>query len=396
MKNLYFAYGSNIDKVQMQKRCPGSELIGNGIIDGYRFIINKRGYATLMSTEKDFVPGVVWRLSEDDEHSLDLYEGYKKGIYDKCFRKVRASDGQEFFCLLYIDHCNQVLGPPNQGYMEKIIKGARDCELPANHICLLTSWPAKKNFKAFNKLINQIKSGSNIDNKIDCYKEDVVAKLKSQRDLIFLEAMDEILEDWEDDLNEIDGCSADNFETTMLNAAKDKALDIANTCFAHEISNLVQNCHLLEKFLNKIYVLKSLNNIEQNVIRIYDVGNHRNSSYEIATAGIIITDDPDRAHSEDDRVVVTKHAKILEALWHDFIQLERKQICSVGFSLQLLEEFAEVAESWDEGDGEGLARELLDRIESFVSQRKKELRNAIRRTMDEMTPDDDLEEDDNV
>ena len=199
MSTLHFAYGSNIDKDQMQKRCPTAEFIGTGILNGYHFIITKRGYATLVSMENAFVPGVIWRLTGDDEHSLDLYEGYKKGVYDKCYRKVRISDGQELFCLWYINDCNQELGPANQGYLEKIIKGAREFEFPPRHICLLSSWPTKKSFKAFNSLINQIKSGTRITKKIAFYKEEIVPELKSQKDSIFLEAMEEMLEDWDDD-----------------------------------------------------------------------------------------------------------------------------------------------------------------------------------------------------
>lgn len=45
--NLYFGYGSNLWKAQMQSRCPTSKYLGIARLNGYRWIINKRGYANV-------------------------------------------------------------------------------------------------------------------------------------------------------------------------------------------------------------------------------------------------------------------------------------------------------------------------------------------------------------
>lgn len=39
-KQLYFAYGSNMDTGQMAHRCPGARKVGIALLNGYRFIIN--------------------------------------------------------------------------------------------------------------------------------------------------------------------------------------------------------------------------------------------------------------------------------------------------------------------------------------------------------------------
>ncbi|RMY70209.1 hypothetical protein D0863_05936 [Hortaea werneckii] len=83
--NLYFGYGSNLWKAQMQSRCPTSKYLGIARLNGYRWIINKRGYANVVETEcekkddahsyDDEVWGLVYSLEQEDEDRLDGNEG---------------------------------------------------------------------------------------------------------------------------------------------------------------------------------------------------------------------------------------------------------------------------------------------------------------------------------
>jgi len=82
---LYFGYGSNLWKHQMQQRCPTSKYLGVARLNGYRWIINSRGYANVVEIEKekqdhlesykDEVWGLVYNLQERDEDRLDGNEG---------------------------------------------------------------------------------------------------------------------------------------------------------------------------------------------------------------------------------------------------------------------------------------------------------------------------------
>lgn len=82
---IYFGYGSNLWKKQMHKRCPTSKYLGIARLNGYRWIINKRGYADIVEIEKekldspqaykDEVWGLVYSLQEQDEDNLDMNEG---------------------------------------------------------------------------------------------------------------------------------------------------------------------------------------------------------------------------------------------------------------------------------------------------------------------------------
>ena len=47
----YFAYGSNMNFLQMEQRCPGARFQGRGILPNYRFHLYSRGYASVMKYE---------------------------------------------------------------------------------------------------------------------------------------------------------------------------------------------------------------------------------------------------------------------------------------------------------------------------------------------------------
>lgn len=76
-QTLYFAYGSNLSFDQMAKRCPGSRFVGRARLYGYVFQINQRGFANIVETSdsREFVDGLCYRLSTNDELALDRSEG---------------------------------------------------------------------------------------------------------------------------------------------------------------------------------------------------------------------------------------------------------------------------------------------------------------------------------
>lgn len=79
--HLYFAYGSNIDTDQMDRRWPDCNLIGTAKIEGYRFDIDAVGFATIVRDESQVVYGVLWEISDNDLYRLDRYEGVATGCY---------------------------------------------------------------------------------------------------------------------------------------------------------------------------------------------------------------------------------------------------------------------------------------------------------------------------
>lgn len=135
MDRLYFAYGSNMNPVQMLMRCPYSKAVARATISGYRLAINSRGVATIVRAEKSSVSGVLWKISRIEESFLDCFEGVASGAYVKRYIPV-SFKGRKTKALVYVD-VNSDSGVPRAGYLEKIIRGAEYFNLDRDYISKL-------------------------------------------------------------------------------------------------------------------------------------------------------------------------------------------------------------------------------------------------------------------
>lgn len=93
----YIAYGSNLNREQMAKRCPDAKVIGSGMLKDYELLF--RGYtdaavATVEPKEGENVPVLIWEISPRDEVNLDRYEGYPR-LYGKQMLEVEVEGGCE-------------------------------------------------------------------------------------------------------------------------------------------------------------------------------------------------------------------------------------------------------------------------------------------------------------
>ena len=87
-KRYYLAYGSNLNRKQMEMRCPGAKVVGTALIEGYGLLFkgSKTGfYLTIEPKADGVVPVAVWEVTAEHERMLDRYEGcpvcyYKKEI----------------------------------------------------------------------------------------------------------------------------------------------------------------------------------------------------------------------------------------------------------------------------------------------------------------------------
>ena len=70
-KQLYIAYGSNINLEQMEFRCPHSKVVGASEIKDYE--LEFRGVATIVPKENASVPVLIWELDERDLPTLNRY-----------------------------------------------------------------------------------------------------------------------------------------------------------------------------------------------------------------------------------------------------------------------------------------------------------------------------------
>ena len=125
----YVAYGSNLNKRQMMMRCPGAKPVGTGFIKGYELLFkgSKTGaYLTIEKKKGGRVPIAIWKVTKEDELSLDRYEGYPN-FYYKADLKIKL-DEKEIDAFVYIMHEYRQLGVPSDYYVETCLRGYLDFE----------------------------------------------------------------------------------------------------------------------------------------------------------------------------------------------------------------------------------------------------------------------------
>ena len=96
----YIAYGSNMVAEQMAHRCPGAKLIGTGYLPNHRLEFYLHATVERTRAHDAQVPVAVWEISEEDERSLDRYEGFP--TYYTKHRRVVMSDGTELWGMVHI------------------------------------------------------------------------------------------------------------------------------------------------------------------------------------------------------------------------------------------------------------------------------------------------------
>lgn len=126
----YFAFGSNMDEIQMKDRCPSAK--------GGRFV-SLRGYsltfcgfstrwggavATIRPDSKGVVWGRVWTMSWADLRRLDGFEGHPFA-----YRRTLTAldDGSQ--AMVYIKPVENNLGAPSEEYFRTIARGYQQAEL---------------------------------------------------------------------------------------------------------------------------------------------------------------------------------------------------------------------------------------------------------------------------
>src|SRR3954451_20459022 len=135
---LHFAYGSNMDRAAMARRCPGAQALGPAALYNWRFIVSRDGYASIVPASGATVHGVLWRLSSRDLAALNAYESLDSGLYRRRMLPVRREAGR-VQALVYVGR-DQRPGRPRPGYQDAVIAAARDWDLAHDYVRSLTRW----------------------------------------------------------------------------------------------------------------------------------------------------------------------------------------------------------------------------------------------------------------
>ena len=129
-RKLYIAYGSNLNKGQMERRCPTARYVGTGMVEGYELKFKGRpegAYATIDPKKGGKVPVAIWEIQPYDEFRLNHYEGYPNHYFT---RNIPVKIGNhEVTGMVYIMNLRAQANLPTQHYYDTVEQGYKDCGL---------------------------------------------------------------------------------------------------------------------------------------------------------------------------------------------------------------------------------------------------------------------------
>ena len=126
---LYFAYGSNLNHLQMKKRCKDSIYIKKINLKDFKLTFRSKYRAADIEFKKNFiVPGGLFKISKSDEKKLDVYEDYpilyKKYYFFYNKKKV----------MTYTMTKKTLFKFPTERYLNIVKKGYKDCKLDYKYL----------------------------------------------------------------------------------------------------------------------------------------------------------------------------------------------------------------------------------------------------------------------
>tara|TARA_B100002052_G_scaffold288715_1_gene305220 strand:+ start:622 stop:1062 length:441 start_codon:yes stop_codon:yes gene_type:complete len=127
---LYFAFGSNLHKKQMKRRCRDSKYIGCYTLKNYKLCFRTNNYgggvidggvADIEKKKNSKVLGAIYNISKKDEKELDIYEDFPS-LYIKKYFRLHGKKVMFYYMPKKTRHVS-----PSKRYLNIIIKGYKDC-----------------------------------------------------------------------------------------------------------------------------------------------------------------------------------------------------------------------------------------------------------------------------
>jgi len=151
---FYFAYGSNLCRVQMKERCPDMQVIGRAVLPDHALIFPRRserrncGVAGIVARPGRVVWGAVYRLTLGDIGRLDTHEGHvpardpAANAYNKRDIVVLrdGNDGPVIRAFTYVANAMPGRHIPSADYRNTMLRGARDHRFPQDYVAQIESF----------------------------------------------------------------------------------------------------------------------------------------------------------------------------------------------------------------------------------------------------------------
>lgn len=132
---LYFAYGSNMDVMQMTRRCKNAELLGPGFIKGFQLAFTRysqgwdAGVADIVEKKTSEVWGLIYTIDDECLDALDSFEGYPHA-YDRRSADVYTSEGERRRAWVYFVREKSTPSKPRKQYLGVMKKAAEKYGFP--------------------------------------------------------------------------------------------------------------------------------------------------------------------------------------------------------------------------------------------------------------------------
>ena len=131
---LFFAYGANMERAAMRKRCGSAQPLGPALLRGWRYVIVD-GYGSVAPAAGMQVFGILWRLTPRDLAALNTFESLDSGLYRRVMLTVEIG-AQRARALVYVGR-RRGGRRPMPGYQERLVAAAREWQLPQRYVAEL-------------------------------------------------------------------------------------------------------------------------------------------------------------------------------------------------------------------------------------------------------------------
>jgi len=140
---LYAAYGSNLDPERMAQRAPHSPLQGSGWLEGWRLTFGGEDVSwegplgTVVEDPGHQVYVALYDVNEQDEKTLDEWEGVAIGLWNKIRVRVSTLDGEATAWIYVLNGYEG--GLPSARYLGMLAEAAQAGGAPDDYVLELRS-----------------------------------------------------------------------------------------------------------------------------------------------------------------------------------------------------------------------------------------------------------------
>lgn len=146
-----FSYGSNVDEIQMRRRCPSALFLGRATLRRHAMAfaghsLSRGGaVATVYACAKLDVPGALYSITRDDLARLDAFEGVP-WTYERHTRWVVDHEGKRRRAEVYqLRREHFVLGMPSPAYLGQIVTAYHRLGIPRDSLSIAVTLAARVN-----------------------------------------------------------------------------------------------------------------------------------------------------------------------------------------------------------------------------------------------------------